>query len=193
MSRAAGWQRPIGRSDHSQPASVRDEIESDLARHVSSTRTAALAWQGKPAGHKLTLLLLWEEEASGAGAQTRPLQTTSRSAGPDCNFSTAGAVSPRSARTSPLVASSRQVCGDAPLFSSFVDEVGLDVGRREWLPDVAPCGHGRRRSAPHRRHTSREGSAWCRGLHTELNPPSPSAPRICLSLLEFRGFWCPIA
>jgi hypothetical protein len=36
----------------------------------------------------------------------------------------------------------------------------LELDRQLWDP-------------PHQRHTRREGSAWCSGLHTELNPPSP--------------------
>jgi hypothetical protein len=44
---------------------------------------------------------------------------------------------------------------------------------------VMPGGAAGRTSAPHRRHTEREGSAWCRGLHTESNLPSPLPARVC--------------
>jgi hypothetical protein len=39
---------------------------------------------------------------------------------------------------------------------------------------VKTAGPSSQRNPPHRRHIGRVGSAWCSGLHTELNPPSPS-------------------
>jgi hypothetical protein len=40
-------------------------------------------------------------------------------------------------------------------------------------PSSAPPKPSKLRNPPHRCYTEREESAWCSGLHTELNPPSP--------------------